>query len=87
MTARELQIRLQAAQPPTLLHVLPPEVFAATRTASSSREEPPAWSVENLTDHITPLGIHQRCVRRLDAERLREPGLSQGLWPQSTDSL
>jgi hypothetical protein len=31
MAARELQIRLQAAQPPTLLHVLPPEVFAATR--------------------------------------------------------
>jgi hypothetical protein len=31
MTARELQIRLRAAQPPTLLHVLPPEVFAAMR--------------------------------------------------------
>jgi rhodanese-related sulfurtransferase len=35
MTARELQIRLQAAQPPTLLHVLPPEVFAATRIPGS----------------------------------------------------
>lgn len=35
MTARELQIRLQAAQPPTLLHVLPPEVLAATRIPGS----------------------------------------------------
>lgn len=26
-------------------------------TASSSRQQPLAWSVENLTDHITPLGL------------------------------
>lgn len=31
--------------------------LGAVVTASSSREEPPAWSVENLTDHITPLGL------------------------------
>jgi signal transduction histidine kinase len=31
--------------------------LGATVTASSSRQEPPAWSVENLTDHITPLGL------------------------------
>ena len=31
--------------------------LGATVTASSSRQEPPAWSVENLTDHVTPLGL------------------------------
>lgn len=31
--------------------------LGAAVTASSSRQEPPAWSVENLTDHITPLGL------------------------------
>ena len=31
MTARELQAQLQSTQPPKLLHVLPPEVFAAAR--------------------------------------------------------
>ena len=31
--------------------------LAASVTASSSRQQPPAWSVENLTDHITPLGL------------------------------
>lgn len=31
--------------------------LGATVTASSSRQQPLAWSVENLTDHITPLGL------------------------------
>lgn len=29
----------------------------ATGSASNSRQQPLAWSVENLTDHITPLGL------------------------------
>lgn len=35
MTARELQSKLHSANPPTLLHVLPPEVFAAARIPGS----------------------------------------------------
>ncbi len=35
MTARELQTLLQSAQPPQLIHLLPPEVFAAARIPSS----------------------------------------------------
>jgi polyisoprenoid-binding protein YceI len=35
MTARELHTLLQSAQPPRLIHVLPPEVFAATRIPGS----------------------------------------------------
>ncbi len=35
MTARELQTLLQSAHPPMLLHVLPPEVFAAARIPGS----------------------------------------------------
>ncbi len=35
MTALELYTLIQSAQPPTLLHVLPPEVFAATRIPGS----------------------------------------------------
>lgn len=31
--------------------------LGATVQASSSRQQPPAWSAENLTDHITPLGL------------------------------
>ncbi len=35
MNAEELQALLQSAQPPVLLHVLPPEVFAASRIPGS----------------------------------------------------
>jgi hypothetical protein len=35
ITARELQDRLQSANPPTLLHVLPPEVFATAQFPGS----------------------------------------------------
>ena len=31
--------------------------LGAAVTASSSRQQPAAWNVENLTDHITPLGL------------------------------
>ena len=31
--------------------------LGAVVTASTSRQQPPAWSVENLTDHITPLDL------------------------------
>ena len=57
MTARELQIRLQAAQPPTLLHVLPPEVFAATRIPGGgcSPTSRCAWRPVRLPDFPIPL--------------------------------
>ena len=35
MTAHELQTRLQSAEPPLLLYVLPAEVFAAARIPGS----------------------------------------------------
>ena len=35
MTARELQTQLESVRPPTLLHVLPEEVFAAAHIAGS----------------------------------------------------
>jgi polyisoprenoid-binding protein YceI len=54
MTACELQTRLQSIQPPTLLHVLPAEVFAAARISGSQG----ACIYETaFLDHIKELGL------------------------------
>ncbi len=54
MTAPELQAQLQSASPPALLHVLPPEVFAAARIAGSRN----ACIYETaFPDHIAQLAL------------------------------
>jgi len=54
MTAHELQTRLRFAHPPALLHVLPPEVFAAARLPGSAN----ACSYETaFLDHVKALGL------------------------------
>lgn len=55
MNAEELQALLRSAQPPTLLHVLPPEVFAAARLAGSLN----ACVYETaFLDHMKALALH-----------------------------
>ena len=54
MTAHELQTRLQSAQTPTLLHVLPSEVFAAARIRGSRN----ACVYETaFLEHVEKLGL------------------------------
>src|SRR5678815_5088129 len=54
MTAHELHTRLQSAQPPRLIHVLPPEVFSAARIRGSVN----ACVYETaFLDHLKVLGL------------------------------
>jgi polyisoprenoid-binding protein YceI len=86
MTARELQARLQSEHPPTLLHVLPAEVFAAARIPGSLN----ACVYETaFLDHLQQLGLDPSAPLvvygagegSLDAataaEKLRAAGYSQ----------
>jgi polyisoprenoid-binding protein YceI len=54
MTARELQSQVQSARPPRLIHVLPPEIHAATRIPGSQNA-----CVYEMTflDQIQSLGL------------------------------
>ena len=86
MTALELQTQLQSAQPPTILHILPEEVFAATRLPGSKN----ACIYENaFPDHIrklaldpaAPVVVYGAGEGSLDAataaEKLRSLGFTQ----------
>ena len=85
MTPRELQTELQSNQPPTLIHVLPPEVFAEARITGSKN----ACVFETaFLDHIkalaldpaAPLVVYGAGEGSLDtataAEKLRAAGYS-----------
>ncbi len=86
MTAPELQTRLQSANPPTLLHVLPPEVFAAARIPGSQNAciyetAFPEHIKELALDPAAPLVVYGAGEGSLDAataaERLRAIGFTQ----------
>src|SRR5688572_24468051 len=56
MNSRELQALLQSAEAPTLVHVLPPEVFAAARIPGSLN----ACVYETaFLDRVKELGLNQ----------------------------
>jgi polyisoprenoid-binding protein YceI len=86
MTARELDTLLLSAQPPTLLHVLPSEVFAAARLAGSKNaciyETAFPEHVQKLAlDPAAPLVVYGAGEGSLDAvtagERLRALGFTR----------
>lgn len=86
MTAHELQTQLQSPQPPTLLHVLPEEVFAASRIPGSVNacvyETAFLYHVQALgLDPSAPLVVYGAGADSLDAiaalEKLRTAGFSR----------
>ena len=77
MTARELQAQLQSTQPPQLLHILPPEVFAAARIPGSQNacvyETAFLDQVRALVpDPATPLVVYGAGEGSLDAASAAE---------------
>jgi len=87
MNARELHLLLHAAQPPTLLHVLPPEIFAAIRIPGSVNA-----CVFEMTfldqvaalglDPAAPLIIYGAGEGSLDAPTAAAKLRAAGLFPQ-----
>jgi polyisoprenoid-binding protein YceI len=86
MKAHELHTELQSARPPTLLHVLPPEVFAATRIPGSQNacvyEMTFLDQVRALVpDTAAPIVVYGAGEGSLDAataaEKLRAAGYAQ----------
>jgi polyisoprenoid-binding protein YceI len=86
MKALELQASLQSPQPPTLLHVLPPEVFAAARLSGSVNacvyETAFLDKVRELgLDPAAPVVVYGASEGSLDAvaaaEKLRAAGFTE----------
>jgi polyisoprenoid-binding protein YceI len=86
MTARELQTQLESPQPPKLLHVLPEEIFAATRIPDSQNACVYETAFldrvrELLPDPGTPVVVYGAGGGSLDAttaaEKLRTAGYTQ----------
>ena len=86
MTARELQTHLESVRPPTLLHVLPEEVFAAARIAGSKNSciyetAFPEHIAKLALDPAAPLVVYGAGEGSLDAttaaEKLRALGFTQ----------
>ena len=86
MTAHDLHTLLRSAHPPTLIHVLPPEVFAATRIPGSQNacvyEMTFLEQVRALVpDTAAPIVVYGAGEESLDAataaEKLRAAGYTQ----------